>query len=43
MSMPPKSTYEEARGFALAMTRMVMDNRGDQVFDLVKDNIRGMV
>ena len=43
MSMPPKSTYEEARGFALAMTRMVMDHRGDQVLDLVKDNIRGMV
>jgi len=43
LSMPPKSTYEEARGFALAMTRMVMDNRGDQVFDLIKDNVRGMV
>ena len=43
MSMPPKSTYEEARGFALAMTRMVMDHRGDQVLDLVRDNIRGMV
>jgi pyruvate dehydrogenase (quinone) len=43
MSMPPKSTYEEARGFALAMTRMVMDNRGDQVLNLVKDNIRAMV
>jgi pyruvate dehydrogenase (quinone) len=43
MSAPPKSTYEEARGFALAMTRMVMDHRGDQVFELVKDNIRGMV
>jgi pyruvate dehydrogenase (quinone) len=42
MSMPPKSTHEEARGFALAMTRMVMDHRGDQVLDLVKDNIRGM-
>jgi pyruvate dehydrogenase (quinone) len=43
MSAPPKTTYEEARGFALAMTRMVMDHRGDQVFELVKDNIRGMV
>ena len=41
--LPPKATYEEARGFALAMTRMVMDHRSDQVFDLVKDNIRGMV
>ena len=43
MSAPPKTTYEEARGFALAMTRMVMDHRGDQVFELVKDNIRGMI
>jgi pyruvate dehydrogenase (quinone) len=43
LSTPPKATYEEARGFALAMTKMVMDHRGDQVFELVKDNIRGMV
>jgi len=43
LSAPPKATYEEARGFALAMTRMVTDHRGDQVLELVKDNIRGMV
>lgn len=43
MSAPPKATYEEARGFALAMTKMVLDHRGDQVLELVKDNIRGMV
>jgi pyruvate dehydrogenase (quinone) len=43
LSVPPKATSEEARGFALAMTRMVMDHRGDQVFELVKDNIRGMI
>jgi pyruvate dehydrogenase (quinone) len=43
MSAPPKATYEEARGFALAMTRMVLDHRSDQVLDLIKDNIRGMV
>jgi pyruvate dehydrogenase (quinone) len=43
LSMPPKATYEEARGFALAMTRMVMDHRADQVLELVKDNIREMV
>ena len=43
LSRPPKATYEEARGFALAMTRMVIDHRGDQVFDLVKGNIRRMV
>ena len=40
MSAPPKATYEEARGFALAMTRMVLDHRGDQVLELAKDNIR---
>jgi pyruvate dehydrogenase (quinone) len=43
MAAPPKATYEEAKGFALAMTRMVMDHRTDQVLELVKDNIRGMV
>jgi pyruvate dehydrogenase (quinone) len=43
MAAPPKATYEEARGFALAMTRMVLDNRTGQVLELVKDNIRGMV
>ena len=43
VSAPPKATYEDARGFALAMPRMVIEHRGDQVFDLVKDNIRGMV
>jgi pyruvate dehydrogenase (quinone) len=43
MSAPPKATYEEARGFALAMTKMVVDHRSDQVFELLKDNIRGMV
>jgi pyruvate dehydrogenase (quinone) len=43
MSAPPKTTYEEARGFALAMTRMVLDHRTDQVLEIVKDNIRGMV
>jgi len=25
------------------MTRMVLDHRSDQVFELLKDNIRGMV
>ena len=40
MSAPPKTTYEEVRGFALAMTRMVLDHRGDQVLELARDNIR---
>ena len=43
MSAPPKVTHEEARGFALAMTRMVLDHRTDQVLELAKDNIREMV
>jgi pyruvate dehydrogenase (quinone) len=43
LAKPPKATYEEMRGFALAMTRMVLDHRTDQVLDMVKDNIRGMV
>jgi pyruvate dehydrogenase (quinone) len=42
MSVPPKATFEEARGFALAMTRMVLDHRTDQVLELAKDNIRGI-
>ena len=43
LAIPPKATHEEARGFALAMTRMVLDHRTDQVFELAKDNVRGMV
>src|SRR5258708_4998127 len=42
MSVPPKATFEEARGFALAMTRMVLDHRTDQVLELATDNIRGI-
>ena len=39
-ALPPKATFEEMRGFALAMTRMVLDHRGGQVLEMAKDNIR---
>lgn len=42
LASPPKATFEEARGFALAMTRMVFDHRGGDVIELAKSNIRNL-
>ena len=39
-AVPPASTFEEMRGFALAMTRMVLDHRAGEVLEMAKDNIR---
>jgi len=36
LAIPPKTTFAEVRGFALAMTRMVFDHRGEQVLDWPK-------
>lgn len=42
LANPPKATFEEARGFALAMTRMVFDHRGGDVIELAKSNVRNL-
>ncbi len=43
LSMPPKKTFGEVKGFALAMTRMVFDGEMDKAVEVVKDNVRTMV
>ena len=40
LSMPPKTTFAEMKGFALAMTKMVFDGRTDQAIELASRNIR---
>ncbi len=34
--MPPRSTYEEAKGFGLFMLTVVLNGRADEVVDLAK-------
>jgi pyruvate dehydrogenase (quinone) len=43
LSMPPKKTFAEAKGFALAMTRMVLDGEADKAVEVVKRNVRTIV
>jgi pyruvate dehydrogenase (quinone) len=40
LSMPPKTTFAEVKGFALAMTRMVFDGKSDEVVELANANLR---
>ncbi len=42
-AMPPKKTFAEVKGFALAMTRMVFEGDGDNAVELVKENVRTIV
>jgi pyruvate dehydrogenase (quinone) len=43
LSMPPKATIQQAKGFALAMTRMAFAGELDDVTDTVAANWRSMV
>ncbi|MBM6596465.1 ubiquinone-dependent pyruvate dehydrogenase [Microvirga pudoricolor] len=38
LSMPPKVTLEQMKGFSLYMLKAVMNGRGDQVIDLAQTN-----
>jgi pyruvate dehydrogenase (quinone) len=42
LSMPPKATVEQAKGFALAMTKMAFTGELDDVTDTVMANWRYM-
>ena len=42
LSMPPKTTFAEVKGFALAMTRMVFDGRSDEVVEVANANLRDL-
>jgi pyruvate dehydrogenase (quinone) len=43
LAMPPKATIQQAKGFALAMTRMAFTGELDDVLDTVMANWREMV
>jgi pyruvate dehydrogenase (quinone) len=40
LSMPPKLTYEQIKGFTLFATRTILSGRGDEVVELAKTNLR---
>jgi pyruvate dehydrogenase (quinone) len=40
LSMPPKITYEQVKGFTLYATRTILSGRGDELIDLASTNIR---
>jgi len=42
LSMPPRTTLAEVKGFALAMTRMVFDGQADKVAELTSANLRDL-
>ena len=39
LSMPPKTTLEEAHHFGMFMLKAVLDGRGAQLVDLAKTNL----
>ena len=40
LSIPPKITAEQAKGFTLWATRSVLSGRGDEVLAVAKSNLR---
>jgi pyruvate dehydrogenase (quinone) len=40
LSIPPKVTYEQVKGFTLYATRTILSGRGDELIDLASTNIR---
>jgi pyruvate dehydrogenase (quinone) len=40
LAMPPKATFEQARGYALAMGKLVFDGNSAELLDTVKSNFR---
>jgi pyruvate dehydrogenase (quinone) len=39
LSMPPKITFEQAKGFGLFALRAVLSGRGDELIDLAETNL----
>jgi pyruvate dehydrogenase (quinone) len=39
LSIPPKITAEQVKGFSLYVIRAIMNGRGNEVFELVKSNL----
>jgi pyruvate dehydrogenase (quinone) len=42
LAMPPKATFEQARGYALAMGKLVFEGNTAELYDTVKSNIRDL-
>jgi pyruvate dehydrogenase (quinone) len=40
LSVPPKITYDQARGFTLWATRSILSGAGDEVLEVAKSNLR---
>jgi pyruvate dehydrogenase (quinone) len=40
LSIPPRVSLEQAKGFALWATRSVLSGRGDELFELARTNVR---
>ena len=40
LSIPPKITAAQAKGFTLWATRSVLSGRGDEVLEVAKSNLR---
>jgi pyruvate dehydrogenase (quinone) len=42
LSLPPKITLDEAKGFTLYATRTILSGRGDEILELVRTNLRNL-
>ena len=42
LSLPPKLTYGEIKGFTLYATRTIVSGGGEELVDLVKTNLRDL-
>jgi pyruvate dehydrogenase (quinone) len=42
LSMPPKITGEQVKGFALAMSRLVLSGDADEVLNMARSNLRNL-
>ncbi|MCW2913156.1 MAG: Pyruvate dehydrogenase [Actinomycetia bacterium] len=42
LSMPPKITGEQVKGFALAMTRLVLSGDADELVNMARSNLRNL-
>jgi thiamine pyrophosphate-dependent acetolactate synthase large subunit-like protein len=40
LAMPPKTTFEQAKGFGLYLIRAVINGRGDEIVELARSNLR---
>ena len=40
LSLPPKLSYEQIKGFSLFATRTILSGRGDEIFELARTNLR---